>query len=98
MIIEYKSGKIRKACQVYEVAAKQYGQDAARKLHQRISEIEAADSIETLVKYHVGRCHPLKGDREGQYSMHLTEPYRLIFDEVNVGVIKIRIIEVVDYH
>lgn len=77
---------------------KKYGDRNAKLLFQRIQEIKSADSVEMLVQYNIGRCHPLIGNRKGQYSMDLTHPYRLIFEEMN-GVLKVvKIMEIVDYH
>jgi plasmid maintenance system killer protein len=41
----------------------------AAKIHQRIDEITAADSVEVLIQYKIGGCHILKGDRKKQYAM-----------------------------
>lgn len=70
----------------------------AEKIHLRIEQIQAADSVEELVKYSIGNCHPLKGDRAGQYAMDLVQPFRLIFDKDKEEVLWVRIIEVTDYH
>lgn len=57
-----------------------------------------ADSVELLVRYHIGRCHLLSQNRKGEYAMDLVQPYRLIF-EVNGDEIQIaNILEIVDYH
>lgn len=44
-----------------------------------MDEIDASGTIEEMVQYHIGRCHPLKGNRKGQYATDLVHPYRLIF-------------------
>lgn len=70
----------------------------ARKIHQRIDQLSAADSVDMLVQCHIGRCHLLAGDRAGQYAMDLVHPYRLIFirirDEIQIAEVQ----EIVDYH
>ena len=70
----------------------------ADKIHQRIDEISGADTIEQMIQYSVGKCHPLTGDREGEYAMHLVEPYRLVFEKRGNEVQIAHIIEIVDYH
>ncbi|MBI2907888.1 MAG: type II toxin-antitoxin system RelE/ParE family toxin [Chloroflexi bacterium] len=42
------------------------------------------------------RLHPLKGNRAGQYSMSVTENYRLIVERVEEDTV--RIVDVEDYH
>ena len=44
------------------------------------------------------RCHPLYGDRLGQYAMDLIQPYRLIFTQYGNTVDIVEIQEIVDYH
>ena len=53
----------------------------ADKIHQRIDEIHAADTVEMLMEAHIGRCHPLTGNRKGQYAMDLVHPKRLVFEK-----------------
>ena len=70
----------------------------AEKIFMRIGEIQSADSIEDLVKFSVGRCHSLSGDRNAQYAMDLVQPYRLIFINVGDTIQIAQIIEIIDYH
>lgn len=53
----------------------------AEKIHQRIDEIDASVNVEVMVQFHIGRCHPLSGERKGQYAMDLIHPYRLVFEK-----------------
>ena len=50
----------------------------AEKIHMRIDQISAALSVEMMIQYRIGRCHPLKGNRKNQYAVDLVHPYRLI--------------------
>ena len=98
MRITYKSKKIEKVCTVASEAEKKYGLEMAAKIHQRIDEISSADTIEEMVQITLGRCHPLKGERKGQYAVDLVQPNRLVFqkegDEIQIA----KIMEIVDYH
>ena len=94
----YKTKRIEKACTDFYEAEKQYGSQIAEKLHQHLDQISAAESVEMLVKFKVGKCHPLKGDREEQYAMFLTKNWRLIFEKVNGTIHVVKIMEIVDYH
>ena len=98
MIVEYRTKCLEKVYTKASTAVRQYGQEMAIRLHQRIKQIKAADNVEILVQCHIGRCHQLHGDRDGQYAMDLVHPYRLVFtkhgDEIRIA----RIEEIVDYH
>jgi hypothetical protein len=96
--VQYKDKKIYKVCTNANAARKQYGENMARKIHQRVDALSAADSIDMLVQYHIGRCHLLTGDREGQYAMDLVHPYRLIFIQVGDEIQIAEVQEIVDYH
>lgn len=98
MLIQYKNRSLEKVCTNAKAAEREYGNDMAVKIHQRIDEISAVDSIDILIKFKIGGCHSLKGDRKNQYAMTLIQPYRLIFELKNDEVKIIRVIEIVDYH
>lgn len=98
MQIVYKSHKIEKICTVASETVKLYGLDMARKIHQRIDELSAAESVNEMVQYGIGRCHLLKGNRKGEYALDLVHPYRLIFKIINDSIDVVCIREIVDYH
>lgn len=70
----------------------------AEKIDQRIGEIKAADSVEQMIQFGVGRCHPLKGNRLGQYAVDLVHPQRLIFAKREEDIQIVKIMEIEDYH
>lgn len=98
MQISYKNKKIEKICTDTSYARKKHGLDMAIKIHERVNEIKASDNVENMIKYGIGRCHELKGDRSGDYAVDLVQPYRLTFsverNEVMIALIK----EIIDYH
>lgn len=98
MDITYKSKKLEKICTDARAAEKAYGREMAIKIHQRIDEISAADSVEMMIRFHIGRCHPLSQNRKGQYAVDLIHPYRLVFEKNGDEVQLANIIEIVDYH
>lgn len=78
--------------------SKRQREPSADKIHHRIDEIVAADTVEMMIQFHIGRCHPLTQNRKGQYAVDLIHPYRLVFEK-NGGEIQIaKILEIVDYH
>lgn len=98
MKITYKNRSIEKVCTIASVAEKKYSREMAEKIQMRIDQIGAADTIEDLVKYRIGRCHFLKGDRKGQYAMDLVHPYRQIFVKTGEEIQIANVMEIVDYH
>lgn len=98
MLIQFKTKKLESICTNAYQAQKKYGKDIAIKIHQRIDEIRAADSIEEMLQYHIGGCHKLSGDREGQYATNLDKKVRLVFEVIKNGELTARILEIVNYH
>ena len=98
MDITYKDKKIKKICTDATVASRKYGIENAEKIQQRISEIAAADTVEFMIRFKIGRCHPLVQNRKGQYAVDLVHPYRLVFEKKGEEIQIVNILEIVDYH
>lgn len=98
MKITYKNKKIEKVCTNAYEAEKQYGSEMAEKIHQCIDKIQAFNTVEELIRFHIRRCHPLKGNRKGQYAMDLVHPYRLVFTKKGQEIQIAYILEIIDYH
>ena len=77
----------------------------------RLAVLNSARTLADVPSTPPERCHPLRGEREGQYAVDLVHPQRLVFkpnheqvprkDDGGVDLEKITsiiIIEVVDYH
>lgn len=79
MDITYKNRKIERICTNAKVADREYGSQMSAKIHMRIDEIRAVDTVEEMIQFRIGRCHALKGNRKGQYAVDLEHPYRLFF-------------------
>lgn len=98
MKITYKDKGIEKVCTNASAAEKKHGRRMADKIHQRIGEIQASDTVEFMIQYHIGRCHALHADRNGQYAVDLVHPYRLVFEKHGDEIQIANILEIVDYH
>ena len=98
MVITYKNKRIEKVCTDAKTAEMTYGQDMADKIHQRVDEINAADTVELMIQFRIGRCHPLSQNRKGQYAVDLVHPYRLVFEKKGGEIQIANILEIVDYH
>ncbi len=83
MIIYFRTRKLQKVCNSANEANKKLGQQMARKLQQRLMELKAATCLADISRVPPPRCHQLSGNREGQLSVDLEHPYRLLFIPAN---------------
>ena len=98
MEVTYKTNKIKKICTDAKVSDLTYGNEMSEKIQMRIAEIEAVDTVEEMIKFHIGRCHPLTNNRKGQYAVDLVHPYRMVFEKHGNKIQVAHIMEIVDYH
>lgn len=98
MDITYRNKKIEKICTDAKTAEKTYGKEMSEKIHQRIDEITAADTVEMMIRFRIGRCHSLTQNRKGQYAVDLVHPYRLVFEKSGNEIQIANVLEIVDYH
>ena len=59
---------------------KKLGPECADKLIQRLDELRGFRNLADQMTLRAGRCHELKGDRKGQFSVDLKHPKRLVFE------------------
>ena len=98
MEITYKNKRIERICTNAKSAERTHGCEMAERIHQRIDEIRAADTVEEMIQFHIGRCHSLAQNRKGQYAVDLVHPYRLVFRKDGNEIQIATILEIVDYH
>ena len=79
MEIAFRTRKLQRQYQRSADAARAYGDEVGRKYIARIDLMKQARDIEELRQLPVLHCHPLKGDRAGQWAVTLTGFHRLIF-------------------
>lgn len=79
MEVQFRAGKLKKLYQDERAARKAYGKEVARRYIERINIIKNTRDIEELQILPGLRCHELKGNRQGKWSIKLTGFYRLIF-------------------
>ena len=98
MKVTFRNKKLERECTELDVGIRKYGLNMALKILERILEIENIGSIEQLIMFSIGRCHSLNGNRRGQFSMDLIQPYRLIFIKNETEIKVVKIIEITNYH
>jgi proteic killer suppression protein len=83
MVVYFHTSKLQKQCSSKREAIRKFGPERARKLMQRLQELEAAECLADIARVPPPRCHELKEDRKGQLSVDLQHPYRLLFIPAN---------------
>ncbi len=97
MIVKFKTRQLETCYRQYRKANKTFGEQIARKYIQRIDIIQQSQNLDELMKLPGLRCHPLKGEKKGQYAINLTSFYRLIFKHSGT-LLEIVMIEEVSKH
>ena len=77
--------RLRKVAHDDAACRRQYGVDMAKKIALRLASLRAAESLADFWPPKSGpeRCHELKGDRKGTFSVDLNQPYRLLFQSTS---------------
>ena len=110
MNVDFKSNKLKKILTNAREIQKEYG-TMAKKVSQRMEQLNASPNLAVLITIPSANCHPLTGNRKGEWAVDISGNYRLIF-EINqdpiptkndgavdtILVTDIRIIETTDYH
>lgn len=110
MKISYQNNKLEKQLSSGSEIKKAFGMNA-KKVAQRMSEIEASPNLAVLMQIPAARCHRLKGDLEGEWAVSISPNHRLLFmiadnpvprkdnGEIDTILVKeIKIITTTDYH
>lgn len=81
MDLRFADSKLEKACNDQRLLQRRHGAQRARLLANRLAVLAAASTLADLWPPYRGpmRCHELTGNRAGQLSIDLDQPYRLIF-------------------
>lgn len=78
MLISYKDSKTEKVFCDKKALTRKWGPEQAKVIARRITELEAAENLETLRTLPQMRAHELSGNRSGQISLDVKHPYRLL--------------------
>lgn len=110
MEIRYKTKKLERQLTDPEEMAKSFGR-ISHKLNLRLQQLFYANNLAVLRTIPAARCHELVGQRKGEFAVHVSNNYRLIFEpyhdqipKKNDGGIEwaevtaIQIIGIEDYH
>jgi len=76
--VKFRTTQLLRCYESHTEATRRWGAAVARRYVQRINDLYAAETIENLYRIPSLRFHALKGDRQGQYALALTDRARLI--------------------
>jgi proteic killer suppression protein len=81
MDIYVSDNNLRRAMEDEAACRRRYGADMAKKLMLRLAALRAAESLADFWPPKSGpeRCHELKEDRPGRFSIDLKKPYRPLY-------------------
>jgi proteic killer suppression protein len=77
--VAFRTKKLEKCYREYEYARRSWGAVVARKYVQRIDLLQEAENMHEVEGLPGLDCHPLKGERAGQYGVSLHGRWRLVF-------------------
>lgn len=110
MNLTFDDKKLLKCANNDSYSKQQLGPKRAKLFKQRLDDLMASQTLED-VRHLPGKYHELTGNRKGQWSCDLDQPFRLVFtpqerpiptNEVGqyvwIEITNIEIIEIIDYH
>lgn len=83
MDILFRTSKLEKLCNNKAYRESECGAKRAKLLGRRLDDLRAAECLADISRLPPARCHELRGDRDGQISIDLDHPYRLLFVVAN---------------
>ena len=78
MDVKFENTNFADDCNDFKRLVRRSNVQRAKLIRRRLDDLRAADSLDVMRNL-PGRCHELKGNRDGQLSLDLDGPYRLIF-------------------
>src|SRR4030042_5810483 len=78
MLISYKNRKLEKEFCDIKLLKRRWGEEQANLIARRLDQLRAADNLEVLRTLPQLKAHELKGNRVGQISLDVKQPYRLL--------------------
>ena len=79
MNIQYRKKKLERSVASPGAIKKYYGK-RAKTVKKRLDEIHAAPNLQELMNIPGPNCHPLKGEKAGQFAVNISGNERIIFE------------------
>lgn len=111
MLICFKNQKLERLFNRRDLIERKYGKKVAKKIIQRMYELDAAEVLNDISHLPPLRCHHLEGSYKGHFAVDVTPKLRIVFtpatrpvpQKPDGGIDKksitaIKIISIEDYH
>ena len=87
MEIHVTNNRLRAALEDDAGRLRRFGAAMSKKIKLRLTALHAAESLADFWPPNSGpeRCHELKGNMAGRFSVDLTQPYRLLFKPIEAS-------------
>jgi plasmid maintenance system killer protein len=79
MKVDFTNNKLRKQMGSASEIKRTFGVNAKR-VQQRLDEMEAAPTLAVLQQIPAANCHPLKGNLLGEWAVDISGNHRIIFE------------------
>ena len=79
MDVAFSTAKLAKLCNSEKKLRGEFGPRMAAVIQQRLTELQAAETLEDLRHLPGPRCHELTGNLSGHLAVDLVHPQRLLF-------------------
>ena len=79
MTIDFKTSGLQKVFNSKKALVREYGEKDEKRIALRMAVLDAATNLAAVPTSKPERCHPLKGDRQGEFAVDLIHPRRLVF-------------------
>jgi toxin HigB-1 len=83
--VEFRTRHLQRCAANRAEAVRRWGPRVADRYLQRLDLLRAADSLAELGGSRSLHLHPLKGERDGDWALNLTERWRLIIQQTDRG-------------
>ncbi len=78
MNLDFKTNKLKKQLTDLAEMKKAFG-TSAKKVSQRMEDMLASDNLKVLCQLPQANCHPLTGNRKGEWAVDISGNHRIIF-------------------
>ena len=79
MNIWFRTTRLKKLCDSETAMTRKWGKPNVKKIGQRLFELQACGNLAAMSTFPAAHCHPLTGDRAGQFAVSLHSTWRLVF-------------------
>ena len=79
MDIHFRTTKLAKLCNSQKAMIRKWNVPNAKKLQQRLYELQACANLAEMRMFPAAHCHSLHGDRAAEFAVDLQSTWRLIF-------------------